>query len=77
MKLKIVFAFILIFQTIGIQANNWQQQYMADEFGDADYSRPVYELMVTPPRWIWCDCYVQLYSRAFYRKLYRCLYNTR
>lgn len=48
MKLKIVFAFILIFQTIGIQANNWQQQYMADEFGDADYSRPVYELMVTP-----------------------------
>lgn len=50
MKLKIVFAFILIFQTIGIQANNWQQQYMADEFGDADYSRPVYELMVTPPK---------------------------
>ena len=29
-------------------AGNWQKQYMADEFGDADYSNPVYQLIVDP-----------------------------
>lgn len=29
-------------------AENWQKQYMADEFGDPDYSKPVYQLIVDP-----------------------------
>lgn len=29
-------------------SNNWQKQYMADEFGDVDYSKPVYQLIVDP-----------------------------
>ena len=29
-------------------SNNCQKQYMADEFGDADYSKPVYQLIVDP-----------------------------
>lgn len=29
-------------------AGNWEKQYMADEFGDPDYSKPVYQLLVDP-----------------------------
>lgn len=44
------FSFILLFVLCinSIFASNWQKQYMADEFGDADYSKPVYQLIVDP-----------------------------
>lgn len=29
-------------------AGNWEKKYMADEFGDADYSKPIYYLQVNP-----------------------------
>ena len=50
MNLKTIIAFILAFQALTIHAdsNNWQKQFMADEFGDADYSKPVYRLIVDP-----------------------------
>lgn len=36
---------VIIALTLGMPvafANNWQKQYMADEFGDADYSNPCF-----------------------------------
>lgn len=50
MNLKTILAFLLAFKALAIQAapNNWQKQYMADEFGDVDYSKPVYQLIVDP-----------------------------
>lgn len=29
-------------------AGNWEKKYLADEFGDADYSKPIYYLQVNP-----------------------------
>lgn len=49
MKFKTIITLLLIAISINVHAiNNWQKQYMADEFGDTDYSRPVYQLMVDP-----------------------------
>lgn len=40
---KILFAFIEVLAiSFTMQANNWQKQYMADEFGDPDYSNPCF-----------------------------------
>ena len=40
--------FLLLIITPISFASNWQKLYMADEFGDPDYSKPVYELIVDP-----------------------------
>ena len=47
-KRCITLVIVCIFLTVCASANNWQKQYMADEFGDADYSKPVYQLIVDP-----------------------------
>lgn len=47
---KILFAFIEVLAiSFTMQANNWQKQYMADEFGDPDYSNPVYVISCVNP----------------------------
>lgn len=48
MKRFIIIIFTIFTCLMNVYANNWQKQYMADEFGDADYSKPVYQLIVDP-----------------------------
>ena len=45
---RLIITLTLIFTLLNIHAGNWEKKYMADEFGDADYSKPVYELHVNP-----------------------------
>ncbi|WP_287935840.1 MULTISPECIES: hypothetical protein [Muribaculaceae] len=50
MRFKVLILMLLSSISIVAQgaSNNWQKQYMADEFGDADYSKPMYQLIVDP-----------------------------
>lgn len=51
MKLKAIFALVSVLHALAIQAvsSNWQKQYMADEFGDPDYSNPLYVISCVNP----------------------------
>lgn len=47
-KICILLVMACICLTIHASVAYWQKQYLADEFGDPDYSKPVYQLMVDP-----------------------------
>lgn len=45
---RLTFILSLMLGSLVSFAGNWEKKYMLDEFGDADYSKPIYYLQVNP-----------------------------
>lgn len=51
MRIKLILLNVIIltsFTALVSFAGTWEKKYLADEFGDADYSKPIYCLLVDP-----------------------------
>lgn len=48
MKQAVAFLFLILLSCQVLMAGNWERKHLTDEFGDPDYSKPVYELQVNP-----------------------------